>query len=163
MSANPDSIIDAVIKTITVACTPAEAFKYFTADMDKWWPLATHSCIAFASEHKKQPESCTFEQHQGGRIVERGSAGEEHIWGTVLAWEPPARVAFTWHPGHDPAEAQTVEVTFSETADGTEVVLMHSGFERLGEMGAKAREGYNMGWEGVFVTAFANYARSNSK
>lgn len=159
MSAKPNSVIAPVVKTVTVECTPEEAFQYFTADLDKWWPLATHSCIAFSSGHKEKPVSCIFEQHQGGRIVERGHSGEEHVWGTVLAWEPPARVVFSWHVMRDEKTAQTVEVRFSPMPKGTEVVLTHSGWEILGEDAEKERDGYNEGWEGVFVVAYGEYVR----
>ena len=30
----------------------------------------------------------------------------------VTAWDPPRRVAFTWHPGQSPETSQDVEVTF---------------------------------------------------
>jgi hypothetical protein len=36
----------------------------------------------------------------------------------VLIWQPPMRVAFSFHPGRDEREAQTVEVTFSQAPGG---------------------------------------------
>ncbi|MBI1876314.1 MAG: hypothetical protein HYS05_20815 [Acidobacteria bacterium] len=86
-----------IVKTVILACTPGDAFHYFTADFGKWWPLASHSCVAFASNHQETPASCVFEERKGGRIVECGHSGEEHVWGTVLVWEPPSRVVFSWH------------------------------------------------------------------
>ncbi|MBI1876319.1 MAG: SRPBCC domain-containing protein [Acidobacteria bacterium] len=148
-----------VIKTVTVACTPEEAFRYFTVDFGRWWPLATHSCIAFASDHKDTPASCVLEGRRGGRLLERGRSGEEHVWGTVLIWEPPSRVAFSWHPMRDEATAQKVEVRFSAVREGTKVVLTHSGWERLGDDAGKERDGYNEGWEAVFVSAYSDYVR----
>jgi uncharacterized protein YndB with AHSA1/START domain len=160
MSAKPTPVIPPVVKTVTVECTPEEAFRYFTADFSKWWPVATHSVIAYASEFKQKPAEATFEPRQGGRILERADSGEEHVWGTVLAWEPPSRVIFSFHPGRDSQNAQSVEVTFSPVAKGTEVVLTHTGWELLGENAAAQREGYDKGWEPVFVGAYAEYVRS---
>jgi uncharacterized protein YndB with AHSA1/START domain len=152
--------IEPVVKTVTVACTPEEAFGYFTADFGMWWPIATHSVVAYASEFKDKPASVIFEPRVGGRIFERARAGEEHIWGSVLAWQPPARVVFSFHPGRDDKEAQTVEVTFSAVPKGARVVLTHSGWEKLTANAQQARDSYNQGWEGVFVTAYPEYIQS---
>jgi uncharacterized protein YndB with AHSA1/START domain len=152
--------IEAVVKTVTVACTPEEAFRYFTADFSVWWPVGTHSVIAYASEFKDRPAAVVFEARVGGRILERARSGEEHVWGRVLAWEPPARVVFSFHPGRDDKEAQTVEVTFSPTPEGARVALIHSGWEKLGANAQKARDSYNQGWEGVFVAAYREYVEN---
>jgi uncharacterized protein YndB with AHSA1/START domain len=159
MAIKSDSI-DPVVKTVTVACTPEEAFRYFTADFSIWWPVATHSVVAYASEFKDKPEAVFFEPHVGGRIFERTRSGEEHVWGRVLAWQPLARVVFSFHPGRDDKEAQTVEVTFSPAPEGTRVVLTHSGWEKLSANAQKSRDSYNQGWEGVFVTAYREYTQN---
>jgi hypothetical protein len=39
--------------------------------------------------------------------------------------------------------------------DGTKVDLEHRKWEKLGEGASAAREGYNAGWETVFVEFFA--------
>jgi uncharacterized protein YndB with AHSA1/START domain len=67
----------------------------------------------------------------------------------VTAWDPPRRVAFTWHPGHSEAEAMDVEVRFTAEGEGTRVDLEHRGFERLGKMAKRAHRGYPMGWDYV--------------
>lgn len=157
MSTKP--AIAPVIKKVKVDCTPAEAFVYFTDHIDKWWPLATHSVVAFASDHTQTAVSCGFEPRVGGRVWERAANGEEHMWGTVLAWEPPTLVSFTWHPMRDPAIGQTVEVRFNAVAQGTEVVLTHGGWEVLGEAAQQERDGYENGWESVFVASFPAFVQ----
>jgi uncharacterized protein YndB with AHSA1/START domain len=152
--------IESVMKTVTVACTPAEAFRYFTADFGAWWPAATHSVVAHASEFKDEPAIVILEPRVRGRIFERTHAGEEHIWGSVLAWQPPERVVFSFHPGRDDKQAQTVEVTFCAAPEGARVVLTHSGWDKLGANAQQARDRYNQGWEGVFVTAYHEYIRT---
>lgn len=160
MSAKPIPVIPPVVKKVTVECTPEEAFRYFTADFSKWWPVATHSVVAYASEFKDKPEVAILEPRAGGRIYERARSGEEHLWGTVLSWEPPSRLVFSFHPGRDAEAAQTVEVKFSRAAGGTEVVLTHTGWELLGDQAQEQREAYNLGWEGAFVVPFPEYVRS---
>src|ERR1700678_2980391 len=151
--------IEPVVKTVTVACTPEEAFRYFTADFSMWWPAATHSVVAYASEFKDRPATVIFEPRIDGRIFERARSGEEYLWGTVRAWEPPARVEFSFHPGRDEKETQTVEIIFSSVPEGTRVILTHSGWERLGANAQKTRDSYDQGWEPVFATAYCEYTR----
>jgi uncharacterized protein YndB with AHSA1/START domain len=149
--------IEPVVKTVTLSCTPEEAFRYFTADFGVWWPAATHSVVAYASQFKAEPSTVILEPRLSGRIFERTDGGEDHAWGSVLVWQPPTRLAFSFHPGRDAQEAQTVEVTFSPAPDGTQVVLMHSGWEKLHANPQEARDSYNAGWQGVFVTVHADY------
>ena len=69
--------------------------------------------------------------------------------GVVTEWDPPRRVAFTWHPGREPESAQHVVVTFASTGEGTEETLVHGGWEKFGDGAAEAREGYGAGWTAV--------------
>jgi uncharacterized protein YndB with AHSA1/START domain len=157
---NKSVSIEPVVKTVTLACTPEEAFRYFTADFSMWWPAATHSVVAYASEFTDKPAAVIFEPRIGGRIFERACSGQEHIWGSVLAWEPPARVEFSFHPGRDDKEAQTVEVKFSSVPEGARIVLTHSGWEKLSANAQKARDSYDQGWETVFATAYCEYSQN---
>jgi uncharacterized protein YndB with AHSA1/START domain len=151
--------IDPVVKMVTVVYTPEDAFRYFTVDFGMWWPAATHSVVAHASGFKDKPATVILEPRVGGLIFERTPSGDEHIWGRVLAWQPPARLVFSFHPGLDEKEAQTVEVTFSAVPEGTGVVLTHSGWENLSANAQQTRDNYHQGWEGVFVTAYPEYIR----
>lgn len=127
-------------KSVTVSVPPEKAFQRFTAEMSSWWPLASHSV------GQRNAESVTMEGRTGGRIVERIRGGRECVWGTITAWEPPRRVAFTWHPGDDAARAQDVEVRFTPEGKATRVDLEHKGFERLGALAKRAHRGYPIGW-----------------
>lgn len=132
-----------VRKSITVALGLEPAFRRFTEGIAGWWPLATHSVSGAADA------SCAIEGRIGGRIVETGPDGAEHLWGTVTAWEPPRRLAFTWHPGRTADAHQEVEVTFRPAGEGTRVELVHTGWERLGARAGEARAGYDAGWDVV--------------
>ena len=129
-----------IVKVVTVRATPDRAFRRFTDEMSLWWPLKSHSV------GEQQAETVTMEGRVGGRIVERIRDGREVVWGTITAWEPPRRVAFTWHPGQAPSTAQDVEVRFSSAGERTRVELEHRGFERLGALAKRARRGYPIGW-----------------
>ena len=130
-----------VVKQVVVQADPARAFARFTEEIATWWPLSSHSVF------EGDADTVLFEGREGGRIVERSRDGRECVWGTVRTWDPPRRVAFTWHPGHDAAKAQDVEVTFTAEGGRTRVQLTHVGFERLGEReGRMASRAYPLGW-----------------
>jgi uncharacterized protein YndB with AHSA1/START domain len=144
MTTPPAESFTPVRKTVRVTAPPARAFRRFTEEMGTWWPLRSHSV------GQADAETVTMEPRLGGRIVEHIRGGRQAVWGTVTAWDPPRRVAFTWHPGRAPDTAQDVEVRFTADGTGTRVELEHRGFERLGPtLGRKARRGYPLGWEYV--------------
>ncbi|HUH11857.1 MAG TPA: SRPBCC family protein [Longimicrobiales bacterium] len=133
-----------VEKSIVVPVDVEGAFRRFTAEMGRWWPLAAHSVGG------ERAVAVVFEERAGGRIYEREADGTEHDWGRVVAWEPPRRFVMTWHPGRAPETAQELEVRFSaEQGGGTRVELAHRGWERLGERAEEARRQYLPGWDGV--------------
>ena len=150
MPANLTSI-EPVRKAVTVPAVPQRAFELFTAHMQEWWPLATHSVGA------QDAVGVVFGGGVGGLIIETLADGTTSVWGTVTDWEPPHRVAFTWHAGTSEAEATRVEVTFTEDGPGrTVVVLVHSGWKHRPD-GASARDGYDSGW-GPVINRFAETA-----
>jgi len=141
--------IDAIVKTVRVPLPQAEAFALFTARMSSWWPLDTHSV------GKTDAIDVAFPAQLGGEIVERLRDGGSSVWGTVTRWDPPAGVAFTWHPGGSPDEATSVDVDFEPDGGGTVVRLTHDGWLSRGD-GDAARLGYDTGWDlvlGRFVAA----------
>ena len=139
-----------VVRSVVVPCDPAEAFALFAEEIDRWWPTATHS-VALADA-----ASVSIEPHVGGAVVERLRSGETCVWGHVTAWNPPAELAMTWHPGYGPDRATDVRVRFRAHADGTLVELVHSGWERLAD-GATVRTNYLAGWV-VVLTPYADLA-----
>jgi len=113
-------------QSVHVDCPVEDAFRLFTERFGEWWPLASYSTAG------EDAESCTIEPWEGGKVLERTRSGEEREWGTVLHWDPPRRVEFTWHPGTSIDRDQSVEVEFSVEADGTRVTLTHSGWHLAG-------------------------------
>ena len=134
----------AIRKTITVSCHADDAFRVFTERIGSWWPFEKIHSVS-----KAEVETVILEGREGGRFYERTKSGQEHVWGTVLVWDPPQRLACTWHPGRDEETAQELEVTFTPDGDGTRVELTHTGWERLGDGMADALGSYESGWEMV--------------
>jgi uncharacterized protein YndB with AHSA1/START domain len=145
--------VSPVRKDVYLPLAPAEAFQHFAGSLGEWWPFATVSVgtTNVASVH--------LEGHEGGRIFERWTNGEERPWGVIVVWNPPRRLRFSWHPGQDSHLAQEVELTFTPDGDGTRVQLEHRGWEKLGARAEEVREKYNKGWDLVFGGHFADFAR----
>jgi uncharacterized protein YndB with AHSA1/START domain len=140
--------IPPIERSIDVSWKPEEAFRRFTGGFASWWPTSTHSIGG------SRVKRVSFECEVGGRIYEELQDGRRFQWGRVTAWEPPGRVAFTWHPSRDESVAQDVEVRFLSEGTGTRVVLTSSGWEKLGAKARRARKGYSLGWAGI-LSVFA--------
>ncbi len=142
--------IEPVVKELIVPLAVERAFALFTDGIAGWWPLATHSVAG------EKAVGCRFEPRVGGRLLETAADGSEHAWGTVLAWQPPARVVLTWHPGRAPDTAQELEISFRAEGDGTRLRLVHTGWERLADAAPRERADYDSGWDfvlGRYVSA----------
>jgi uncharacterized protein YndB with AHSA1/START domain len=140
-------------KTVVVPVAQTIAFELFTARIEQWWPLATHSVGLDSAV------LVTFPSEVGGSIVETMQDGRTSVWGTVTSWDPPAGIAFTWHPGQPESSAGDIEVRFTpDSSGGTLVELTHSGWERRSD-GAEARGGYDSGWD-VVLGAYGATASS---
>ena len=125
----------AVTVEVRVAVDPARAFAAFTTDVGRWWPVGSHSVGGGGS-------TVAFVD---GRLVETTAVGGSCLWGTVTTWDPPHRLALTWHPGSPPDPCTQVEVGFAADGDGTVVTLVHTGWERV-VRGAERRAEYATGW-----------------
>jgi uncharacterized protein YndB with AHSA1/START domain len=144
-----------VVKMVTVRVVPARAFELFADNLARWWPLAQFHTGPDAVD-------CAIEPRVGGRLFERAADGRETSWGTVLAYEPPHRIAFSWVVGGlSPDEAQRIEIRFAPEGSGTRVELTHTGWEKLGEAGAALRERYDRGWATIIERCYAEYANAN--
>ncbi len=135
--------MEPLIVEFTVAKPVEHAFDMWVNRPSLWWPKS-HTV------NKTDDLAVVFEAHSGGRIYERTGDGREADWGLVTTWEPPHRVAYSWHLFFDPAEATNVEVTFAKTDEGTRVRIEHAGWERLGEpTGTQRRTNTYRAWGAV--------------
>ena len=123
----------------------------WTTRFTQWWPSG-HSASG-------DPDTVvTLEPGVGGRIFERTPDGVEIDWGEVTAWEPPRRLGYLWHIGRERTDATDVEVVFADAGDGTtELQIVHSGWERLGDDGSAWRSANTAGWSEL-VPAFRDAA-----
>lgn len=129
----------ATVRTeVTVPAPPEEAFRIFVERFDQIKPREHNMLGVEIAESVLEPR-------EGGALVDRGVDGSECRWGRVLAYEPPARLLFTWDISprwqieEDTAKASEVEMRFLDAGEGqTRVELEHRNLDRHGE-----------GWEGL--------------
>jgi uncharacterized protein YndB with AHSA1/START domain len=125
------------------------AFEVWTRHVGRWWPLALHSV------GRADTTGCFIEPGVGGRLYETSRSGVEHQWGTVAVWEPPRRLAYSWHPLVDLSERTMVLVMFTPLAPGrTRLSLTHSGWQPGQE---ERRTRYHAGWDGVLQDGYVAY------
>ncbi len=155
------STTTSVRESIAVHAPVDRAFQVFTAEIGSWWPENHHILKAPLAE-------MVFEPRVGGHIYDRGTDGSECRWATVLAYEPPERVSFSWNIGldweveTDPERTSEVEVRFiAETPDQTRVELEHRNIECHGDGWERMRDavGSPEGWQ-VGLERFSEAARS---
>jgi uncharacterized protein YndB with AHSA1/START domain len=137
-----------VRKQIFVEASQERAFTVFTENFGDFKPLE-HNLM-------QSPIARTvFEPQAGGHIVDIAEDGSECRWARVLAYEPPARLVFTWDIGPDwqivthADNASEVEVRFiAETPQRTRVELEHRNIDRHGPGWEAVRDGIatDEGW-----------------
>jgi uncharacterized protein YndB with AHSA1/START domain len=86
------STVTSVRESITVEVPIDRAFSVFTDGIASWWPPEHHILKAPLAE-------MVFEPRVGGNIYDRGTDGSECRWATVLAYDAPHSVTFTWNIG----------------------------------------------------------------
>jgi len=136
-----------VRKTVVVEASPEQAFKVFTAGVDRWWPK-THGLGATPVRES------IIEPFVGGRWYTRHEDGTDVVVGHVRVWQPGARLVVSWEisadwkPDPRPQFTSEVEIRFTAEAGGhTRVDLEHRNFERLGvAAGEKMRKDVDGGW-----------------
>ena len=127
-----------VRQEIAVEAPVDRAFRVFTEQMDKIKPREHNMLGVDIAETVLEPRA-------NGRIYDRGTDGSECEWASVIAFEPPDRLVFSWNVSPrwqvepDPARRSEVEVRFiAEGPDRTRVELEHRHLDRHGD-----------GWEGL--------------
>lgn len=115
------------------------AFKVFTEKMGAWWPASHHVGGTPFKDILIDPLT-------GGRWYEINADGQECVWGSVLAWEPPKKVVLSWHlqpdwsVNMDMAKSSEVSMEFiAEGPEKTRLEFEHRHLERHGEGWEKMR------------------------
>jgi uncharacterized protein YndB with AHSA1/START domain len=146
-----------VVKSLELRRSAADAFRIFTAEVDRWWPKATHTRAKTAEG--QVTVAVTIEPRVGGRVYETLQDGTELEWGEVTAFEPGALLAMQWRMGRPVEQSTEVSVRFEPlSAKSCRVTLTHENWERMGEESERLRNAYNNGWASVFDKHFGGYA-----
>jgi uncharacterized protein YndB with AHSA1/START domain len=129
--------MSAVIVSLRVKATPAEAFRAFTEDIALWWrPNGLFQLTPRGDGELR------FEPGENGRLVTRLPNAKEFEIGRVSAWTPGERLAFTWRQATFAADQVThVEVRFEPVGDETRVTVEHRGWDAIPQEHA-ARHGF---------------------
>jgi uncharacterized protein YndB with AHSA1/START domain len=138
------------VRTTTMVDAPIErAFRVFTEGIGTWWRPDHHILEGELAE-------MVFEPRVGGNIYDRAVDGTECRWARVLAYDPPARVVFSWDISMqwqvetDHSKTSEVEVTFvADGPDRTRVTLEHHHLDRHGDGWEAHRDavGASDGWQ----------------
>ena len=139
----------ATVRRQVVVDAPIErAFSVFTGRFGDFKP-PEHNLL-------RAPIAATvFEPRVGGGIVDRAADGTECRWARILAYEPPARVVFSWDISPqwqvetNPDLTSEVEVRFvAEGPDRTRVELAHRHLDRHGPGWQSVSDGVDgdQGW-----------------
>ena len=132
-----------IVKSVYVPLPLEAAFRLFTEETGRWWPLASHSVAG------DDAIACVLEGRAGGRFYEVNRSGGQAEWGRVLAWEPPRRLVMSFYPGRTEASATEVEVGFQAEGSGTRLTLTHRGWEQAAPETQARYGGYVEGWDFV--------------
>lgn len=116
---------DAIRVSTTVPFGPAEAFRLFTEEVDRWWRRG--------ERFRERGARLFFEPRVGGRFVEATAAGAEREIGRIRVWEPGKRLVFEWRARSFTGDEHTeVEVRFERSGpERARVSVEHRGFARL--------------------------------
>lgn len=126
-----------VYVALRVAAAPERAFAVFTQEIGAWW-----TPNRLFQTTPRPPGRLAFEGEAGGRLIETLDSGKVFEIGRIVAWEPPARLVFSWRQANFPPDLVTeVEVRFEDMGQETRVSVEHRGFDRVPADSA-ARHGF---------------------
>jgi uncharacterized protein YndB with AHSA1/START domain len=116
-----------VYVALRVKATPERAFAVFTQEIGDWWRPS-----GLFQTTPRAPGRLAFGPGEGGRLTETLANGKVFEIGKVLAWEPPARLLFSWRQASFPPDLHTeVEVRFEAVGEETRVSIEHRGFHQV--------------------------------
>ena len=128
-----------VEKAIFISARPERVWQAWVGEISQWWKRPYFNDAERAT-------GLLLEPRLGGRFVELwGEAGEGYLLGQVVEWLPIQSFAFTWTERSWLGIATMVRVELHPEPQGTQLILMHGGFDRLSD-GTAQRSGYESGW-----------------
>ncbi len=117
--------MSAVIVSLRVKATPAEAFDVFTQEIGAWWRPSELFQLTPRGDGVLR-----FDAQE--RLVTTLANGKEFEIGRVTAWAPGERLAFTWRQvSFAPDQVTHVDVRFEPVGDETRVTVEHRGWDTI--------------------------------
>ncbi|MGE0828782.1 MAG: SRPBCC domain-containing protein [Hyphomonadaceae bacterium] len=117
----------AVLVALRIKAPPARVFAAFTEEIAAWW--RPNALFQFTP---RSPGILAFEPGPQGRLIERLPNGKVFEIGRILAWEPPAHLAFSWRQAtFAPDQLTHVDVRFEAAGDETRVTVRHTGWDSI--------------------------------
>lgn len=136
----PLGILEPVINTVVVPSSISHAFMGFTDHPHLWWPLEDNGVFG-AGSHLEFEENLILETAEDGRTA---------VWGTIDDWQPPLSFHASWYPGSTALWSTELRVAFRTVEGGTEVRVVHDGWEGA-ENPSATRAEYEDGWPRVLA------------
>ncbi|MEO5779554.1 MAG: SRPBCC domain-containing protein [Arthrobacter oryzae] len=127
--------LEPVVVTVVVPGAVARTFMGFTEHTHLWWPLEAHSVYGVGS----------YVEFEENLVLETAEDGRTAIWGSIDDWQPPLSFHASWHPGTTALWSTELRVAFRAVESGTELRLVHSGWEGA-EDPAATRADHAAGW-----------------
>jgi uncharacterized protein YndB with AHSA1/START domain len=116
-----------VYVALRVKASPERAFEAFVGEIGAWWKPNR-----LFQTTPRAPGKLAFEPGEGGRLTETLANGKVFEIGRIMAWEPPARLVFSWRQANFPLDLHTeVEVRFDAVGEETRISVEHRGFDRV--------------------------------
>ncbi|WP_284977445.1 SRPBCC domain-containing protein [Arthrobacter sp. fls2-241-R2A-200] len=129
------SDLDPLVFTVVVPTNVSHAFMGFTDHPHLWWPLEELSVFG-ADAHVEFEENLILETAEDGRTS---------VWGTIDDWQPPLSFHADWYPASTALWSTEIRVVFRAVNGGTEVRVIHDGWEGAEEPLA-TRDSYADRW-----------------
>jgi uncharacterized protein YndB with AHSA1/START domain len=119
------------VYVIYIASTPEKIFEALTD--------------AKMSEQYWDGNSVVSDWNIGAPFALKLKRKDKHVTGKVLEFDPPRRLAYSFHPEHDGMEVERpsrVSFELEQQKDQVKLTIVHDGFDP----GSKAFEGISRGW-----------------
>lgn len=116
-----------ILISLRVRASARRAFDVFVNDIGTWW--RPNSLFWFT---RRGSGLLALEPGLNGKMTETYPDGEVFEIGRITAWDPGAKLPFTWRQASfTPDQLTCVEVTFEPVGDETRVTVEHRGWDTV--------------------------------
>ena len=137
--------LDPVVYAVVVPGSVSRAFIGFTEHTHLWWPMESNSVFGAGS----------YVEFEENLILETADDGRTTTWGTIDDWQPPMSFHASWYPGSTALWSTELRVAFRSVDGGTEVRVVHDGWEGAEDPSASHAK-YEQDWPEV-LARFARF------